>query len=138
MRHNYAFPSTTLTSASVNPYNSYTRRSILPSAAGSISRCRDSFSCGNRGLRLCNSSIRSTSETSLSCHAVLGAFMLLTSVQHFFKYAQGIFNSIFCLNLLPKFDGFLSHLRVTNAKANGFPQTLNSQILISNRFGTYS
>jgi len=28
--------------------------------------------CGKRGLRLCNSSMRSTSETSLSCHAVLG------------------------------------------------------------------
>ena len=29
---------------------------------------------GNRGLRLCNSSMRSTSETSSSCHAVLGGF----------------------------------------------------------------
>jgi hypothetical protein len=62
---------TILISSSVNPYNSYTRRSILPSV-DSISRCRDSFSCGNRGLRLCSSSMRSTNETSLSCRAFSG------------------------------------------------------------------
>lgn len=37
--------------------NLYTRQSILPSAEGSISRCRDSFSCGIQGLRLCNFSV---------------------------------------------------------------------------------
>jgi len=31
---------------------------------------------GKRGLRLCSSSMRSTSETSLSCRAVLGAVLV--------------------------------------------------------------
>jgi hypothetical protein len=63
---------------------------------------------------------RSLYALAVSENALLGAFMLHTSVQHFFKNTQGIFNSIFCSNLLPKFGSFLLYLRVTNTKANGF------------------
>ncbi len=63
------YASTILIFSSVKPYNSYTRRSIL-SSVDSISRFTISCSCGNRAAgRLCSSSMRSTSETSLSCRA---------------------------------------------------------------------
>ena len=64
--------------------------------------------------------------------------MLNTSVQHFFKYVERIFNSIFCSNPLAKVKGFLFYLLIANAKANGFSQILNIQFLISNGFWTYA
>ncbi len=64
--------------------------------------------------------------------------VLPTSVQHFFNYLQGIINSIFSSNLLPKFCGFLLDLRVIQPKAYDFLQTPGSQLLVPNRLCTCS
>ena len=62
-------PSTILISSSVSPYNSYTSGSICLSVGLDLALQR-LFLLRRLGLCLCSASMRSTSETTLSCRAL--------------------------------------------------------------------